>query len=400
MWLRRGKEWLEGRKWFIRAKEWYGETWYGRSRKLGKFKASLKARARVAALQGDPGEAHRLATEAETVSKLYNPLLGSAFFWLVLLISILTVAGTYGASRWRLGTVGVVIRGKTRCATTYLAAGGGALDLSLTGSRLDLSPLVSEQSQNLPQLGERLSPGGGGPTLASLRFTAAGGGSGRARPSQHAKLAPGSEFRVSGDRDELKVKVYGEALKGTVDVPAGARVDWEPAHGQADPQRHFNETDPDVVDFEAQIRPKLPFVVSVREPDQWDLLVDVEQKLTFDREDSTSNPTVKFSSGLESATVQFSDFEKTLSIPKGDSLLIGMAVPGKLQLRRSAGSEGIEFEFEGVVSDLRSGRLAHLEDRRPTRLHWLAESTEFKAWWGVLVLVWGLLWGIPKIKEG
>ena len=176
----------------------------------------------------------------------------------------------------------MVLRGKTH-ATTYLAAREDVLNLSLTGSRLDLSPLSSEQSQNLPQLGERLPSRGGGPTLASLRFTAPGGGAGRARPSQHATLAPGSEFRVSADRDELKVKVYGEALKGTVDVPAGARVDWEPSHGQADPKRQFNETAPDVVDFHAQIRPTLPFVVSVRDPDQWDFLVDVERKLTFNR---------------------------------------------------------------------------------------------------------------------
>jgi hypothetical protein len=77
-----------------------------------------------------------------------------------------------------------------------------------------------------------------------------------------------------------------------------------------------------------------------------------------------------------------------------------MAAPGRLQLRRSAGSEGFEFEFEGVVSELRSGRLDRLEDRLPTVLHWATENTTVKAIWSGLVLVWGLIWGILKVKEG
>jgi hypothetical protein len=375
-------------------------VWLGRSTALGKLKADLKARARVAALQGELGEAHRLATEAETVSKLYNPLFGNRFLVAVLAVGIASLGITGLAWLIRRPTAELVIRGKTRSATTYLAARGKAPDLSLTGSRLQLSPLASEQSQNLPELGKRPPSRSGAPTSASLRLSASGGGSGRARPSLLASLAPGAKLGMSAGRDELSVAVFGEALKGAIDVPAGVRVDWEALEGQGDSKKQFEETEPDVVEFQAQMRRTLPFVVSVRDLDQWDLLAEVERELTFSQVANPANPTLEISSGLESATIQFADVEKTLSIPKGDYLQIGMAAPGRLQLRRSAGADGLEFEFEGVVSELRSGRLARLDDRRPTWLQWAAENTAFKAFWSGLVLVWGLIWGILKVKEG
>jgi hypothetical protein len=63
---------------------------------------------------------------------------------------------------------------------------------------------------------------------------------------------------MSAGRDELSVAVFGEALKERFDVPAGVRVDWEPLEGQGDSKRQFKETEPDVVEFHAQIRRTLP----------------------------------------------------------------------------------------------------------------------------------------------
>ena len=266
---------------------------HSRSKDLAKVRAALRARARDAALRGNLGEAHRLTIEAETVSKLYNPLLGSGSRRAMLVAALLSLVPILVAWNVRLSSAGLVIRGKTRSATTYLAAGGKTPDLSVTGSPLQLSPLASEQSQNFAELGKRLPSRGGEPTLASLRLTAPGGGPGRARPSLLASLAPGAKLGMSAGRDELSVAVFGEALKGAIDVPAGVRVDWEPLEGQGDSKRQFKETEPDVVEFHAQIRRTLPFVVSVRDLDQWNLLAEVERELTFSQVASPANPTVE-----------------------------------------------------------------------------------------------------------
>jgi hypothetical protein len=383
-------------------RKWWHQTrlWWDHSRQLARVRACLKRDARSAAISGQPGEAHRLTAEAETVSKLYNPLFGNGFLLLFVALFTLSVLVSAGAAFLHKDTVPLVVHGKTRSATTYLAASGTALDLQLAGTRMQLSPVASGQSQNFVELGSKPPSTTADAPSGTLRLTLPTAGAGRARPSLLVPLAPGFKLGVSTDRDELNVAIFGAKLRGSIDVPVGARIDWELRDVSGDARKRFEEHTADVVDFEAQVRPTLPFVVNVRDPEAWELVADVERELTFTRVAGASNPTVEISSGLESASVQFLDLEKTLSIPKGDFLTVEMTTPGRLLLRRASGSEVLDFEFEGEASKLRSGRQLGLADRRPTWLEWAAQHTVFRAWWSGLVLVWGLLWGIFKMKEG
>jgi hypothetical protein len=380
-----------------RSDGWHPLHEASRSVHLGRLRKKKRRQARAAALAEQLQEAKDLTTDAEALGKLYHPVFGN--YSLVALVGLIgaLVLAILVAYLLHRGSVDLVLRGKTRSLNTHLASTGRALDLQLAGTRVQLSPVVTGQSQNFPELGSKPPQGTGDPGPATLRVGIPPSSAGRARPSLLVPLAPGVKLGVSTQRDELSVAIFGDRVRGSIDVPLGARIDWELRSASGDTRTERNA---DVVDFEALARPTLPLVVSVRDPDAWELLADVERELTFAKVTGASNPIVEISSGLESATIQFLEPEKTLSIPKGDFVRLGMQMPGRLLLRRASGSDVLEFEFEGVVSELWSGRELRLEDRRPRLLTWAVENPTLKAVLGIVVFVGTLLWGLFKMKEG
>src|SRR5262249_12803277 len=196
----------------------------------------LKRAARAAALAGQLEEAERLTGEAETVEKLYHPLFGSL---LLVGLIFLVVSGvvTIGAAFWPKHRVGLVVRGKTRSVTTHLAKGGKRRDLLLEGTRVQLSPLSSGQSQNFEELGSKPPEPTGRPGSGTLRVDVPGPSAGGARPRLHVPFASSAELGVSMEREELTAKISShgpdkshvaideERLRGSIALPKDALLD-------------------------------------------------------------------------------------------------------------------------------------------------------------------------------
>jgi hypothetical protein len=150
---------------------------------------------------------------------------------------------------------------------------------------------------------------------------------------------------------------------------------------------------PETIVFRAAGQGARPVQLKLCPGEPWVLRHLPVQGLAFTRQIPTEPGENPFVSTIKSGTLTLTDVGQQVTLQENDSLSLS-GLQGRLAEVRSGDS--LHLRFEGTARQVALGPAGFQRSLAPSFLRYYYHQKPLKFFWGAVVFLWGLLWGIRK----
>jgi len=165
--------------------------------------------------------------------------------------------------------------------------------------------------------------------------------------------------------------------------------------GTASYEKHLEElTIPESIAFGANGDSVVPTRFKVRPHEPWVLWDLRVQDLRFSRETPAEPGAVAFVPSILQGTLTLLDVSETVALRAKDRLTL-TGVEGRVV--ELTAKDGINLIFEGIAKKVQVGPKGFERNLAPTYLAYIYHQRQLAFFWGAVVFLWGVLWGVRRM---
>jgi hypothetical protein len=212
---------------------------------------------------------------------------------------------------------------------------------------------------------------------------------------QSLQIDKGAFVEVSANVHEVSVSVGRRPLRGTLTVTGKGTLTAGRRAEEASLHRAYDLDVPETLEFATRDPGGTPSQVTVHSPQKWSLGAVPLDNLSFAVEEVKSPAESELTSGIQSGTVQFNDTSWPV-LPLFENELLAVRRTGEARIEARSGESSIHVTVNGFVKNVAVGDAEARRELAPSWLEYLYNKRSLTFFWGAVVFVWGLLWGIRK----
>jgi hypothetical protein len=194
-------------------------------------------------------------------------------------------------------------------------------------------------------------------------------------------------------KDHLEVYVHQAAMDGRFMVWGTTRVQAGVVPGTLSIDIERELFVPETIVFRAEGKGARPVQLKLCPGEPWVLRHLPVQGLAFTRQIPTEPGENPFVSTIKSGTLTLTDVGQQVTLQENDSLSF-IGLQGRLAEVRSG--DALHLRFEGTARQVALGPAGFQQSLAPSLLKYYYHQEPLKFFWGAVVFLWGMLWGIRK----
>jgi hypothetical protein len=212
---------------------------------------------------------------------------------------------------------------------------------------------------------------------------------------QSLQVREKSTWEAVSDVEQVSVFLGNGPIEGKVTVIGRVNVTAGPRDGQKSVDKQFDVAIPETIIFGAQDPHGVPAQLTVHSPLEWSLGKLPVSNLSFSMEQTTESADKTITSGIHSGTLQFSD----TSLPathlfENELLAVHQSEKARIEVRSQKGL--MHVTLNGLVRNVTIGDEQAHRVLGPSYLEYFYNRKSWAFFWGAIVFLWGVLWGIRK----
>ena len=195
-------------------------------------------------------------------------------------------------------------------------------------------------------------------------------------------------------KDELMLLIGGAPFRGQVSVTGKGTLTAGTNADSKSVNKPYDLPVPETIEFAVRER-KNTATLTFHSPQAWTLGTVPFRNLSFAFETEPSPAVKKITSGIRSGTLQFNDTSwPVMQLSGHEPVFAPQTIAARVQVQSA--NDAIRVTLNGPVSNITLGDADQRRELAPSRLEVLYNKKSLALFWGAVVFVWGLLWGVRK----
>jgi hypothetical protein len=212
---------------------------------------------------------------------------------------------------------------------------------------------------------------------------------------QSLQLDKGALLHLVADKDEVSLFVNRKSMRGTVTVFGVGSMTAGSKSGDTSVTRRYSLEVPETLEFVLSHPQAIPSRLTIHRPKRWNLGIIPVANLNFAMEEVRGITETEFTSGIKSGSIRFNDAAwRSIEISENELLTVNQTDEAAVELRSA--EPLIHVTLNGVVKDVMVGRAEARTRMSPSYLEYFYNKKALAVFWGAVVFVWGILWGIRR----
>jgi len=210
---------------------------------------------------------------------------------------------------------------------------------------------------------------------------------------QTLDVGQNASLEIYTDQDSVDLYASRARVSGRATVMGKVTVTAGPRAGETSVDRSFDVVVPETIEFSIDRPQSVPSQLSVRAPDPWSIGHPQATQLSFAREELRGMGERWVTSGIKGGTIRFDDTAwPVMEVRERDFMRLRLTPSTVLDAH---GANGVmHVTVNGAVSGVRIGSSDREADLAPSYLEYLYNKKSLGLFWGAMVFVWGLIWGL------
>ncbi|MEK6374772.1 MAG: hypothetical protein AABO58_19000 [Acidobacteriota bacterium] len=202
-----------------------------------------------------------------------------------------------------------------------------------------------------------------------------------------------ASVEIHTDQDEIDLFASRARLRGRITVTGKVTVKAGPRVGETTVDGSHDISVPETIEFSVDVPQSIPARLSVHSPGAWSLGHLEVTQLGFSHEELQGAGERSVTSGIKGGTVRFDDSSRpVMELREGDFIRARLTESSVLTARGANGV--IHATVNGIVSGIGVGNAKRAANLAPTYLEYLYNKKSLGLFWGAIVFLWGVIWGL------
>lgn len=212
---------------------------------------------------------------------------------------------------------------------------------------------------------------------------------------QSLQIDKGALVSMSSDQKELDLFFSRRRVRGKLTVVGKGTISAGSHPDQPSVNHVYNIEMPETLEFEVADPRSIPTRLTLHEPNLWSLGRTPFANLNFALEEVRDVTDSDFVSGIKSGTLTFNDTNwPAQSISERDMLALHRTGEANVEVR--GGDATIHVTLNGVVQGVSLGQGDAKRQLGPSLLEYFYSKKTVGFFWGAVVFVWSMIWGIRR----
>lgn len=210
------------------------------------------------------------------------------------------------------------------------------------------------------------------------------------------KIDKAASVQITANKSEVSFFVTMKPVRGTITVlgKGNLMAGEEPGHYSV--RREYALTVPETINFAAQDPKGIPARITVHMPQKpWSAGRAPFGYVGFALEEPKDISEHELISGIQSGSVLFNDTTWP-AMALSEDQIVSAHQTSSARIELHSGDDGMHVLLNGAVKDVSIGDAENHRELAPSRLEYLYNKKSLAVFWGAIVFVWGVLWGIRK----
>jgi hypothetical protein len=204
----------------------------------------------------------------------------------------------------------------------------------------------------------------------------------------------GASVHMSADKSEVNVFVSLTSIRGRITVVGKGKLTAGTGPDQTVTQS-YDLPIPETIEFATNDPRDIPSRMTMHGPQNWDLGKVPLANFNFALEQVRGLAESEFTSGAKSGSIRFNDTSwSTYEISENELVAVHETDQAAVDVRN--GDPLIHVTLNGTVQNVSVGHSSTSTKLAPSYLEYLYNKKTLAFFWGAVVFVWGILWGIRR----
>jgi hypothetical protein len=212
---------------------------------------------------------------------------------------------------------------------------------------------------------------------------------------QSIDVEQGASLQITAGKGEVDLFLSVKPAHGTLTLSGKGTMTAGVKSGETSLNRTYDLPIPETVEFSVADPRGVPSEFSIHSPQTWSLSGVPLGNINFQLETVGAPGESKTVSGIKSGSIRFNDTSwPSMVLSEGELLTIHKTQDARIEARGEAGL--VRLSLNGFVKNVTVGDSEPGRELAPSYLEYFYSTKSFAFFWGAIVFVWGLLWGIRK----
>ncbi len=212
---------------------------------------------------------------------------------------------------------------------------------------------------------------------------------------QSLHLEKGALLEIVGVGDQVSLSVGLKPLDGSVTVTGKGTVTGGTKPGEVSLKRNYDLKDPELVEFSVKDPRAVQSRLTIHSPGNWSLAPAPFRNVSFVYQEDQGGIASELSSGIQSGSLHFNDTSwPVMDLAENELFAIHQTQDARIEARN--GRPSIHITLNGFVKDVTVGDSETGRKLAPSYLEYYFNKKTLSFFWGAILFLWGVLWGIRK----
>jgi hypothetical protein len=213
--------------------------------------------------------------------------------------------------------------------------------------------------------------------------------------SQSLEVDPGAVVAISADTTEASLFISRKPMRGKLTLVGKGTITAGAVPGQVSTRRSYDLDVPETVEFEVRDPGAVASRLTFHDPQKWSLGRAPFGNLNFALEEVRDVENTNFVSGIKSGTLTFNQTSwPPQPISEKDMLAVHDTRQSDIQI--GAGDQRIHVTLNGIVQGVSLGQGDAKRLLGPSLLEYFYSQKTISFFWGAVVFIWSMIWGIRR----
>jgi hypothetical protein len=205
----------------------------------------------------------------------------------------------------------------------------------------------------------------------------------------------GASIQMTVDKSQVGLFVTQRGVRGKLTVLGKGTLMAGPEPGSQTVRRTYAIEVPETIEFSVVDPKGVPTRLTIHSPQKWNLGKIPLTDAMFALEETRDLSEAELVSGIKSGSVHFNDTSRpSLELSENEIVSVHRTDEARIDLRSSDGTAHVTLN--GLVKDVTAGDSQTRQELAPSLLEYLYNKKSVTFFWGAIVFLWGILWGIRK----
>jgi hypothetical protein len=212
---------------------------------------------------------------------------------------------------------------------------------------------------------------------------------------QSMDVETGASLQITTAQDEVDLFLSGKPIRGSLTVSGKGTMTAGARPGESSISRPYDLPVPETVEFSVADPRAVPSELTIHSPQKWSLISVPLGNISFQMETVRAPGESETISGIKSGSLRFNDTAwPVMDLSEGELLTVHKTQDARTEVSGQSGL--MHLSLNGFVKNVTVGDSESKEELAPSYLEYLYNTKAFAFFWGAIVFVWGILWGIRK----